>query len=573
MGWEFWKLLPEGLAIEHIAIDADGVTIGASCIGRDAKCPVCGQPSSRIHRYCERTLADLPWSGRCVRLVVRARHLRCRNPDCPRKVFSERLDGTAAVCARRTERLTDMLLGIAYELGGEAGARAAACSGIDVSGDTLLNILRAATLPERSTPSVLGVDDWSYKRGVRFGTMLVDLEHHLPVDLLPDRSSESFSHWLQEHPGVEVIARDRSDIYAQGARRGAPEALQVADRWHLLRNLGDAVGHFLMRHHKQLEAATKALAAEASDVQASSAARSTPIAVPTPARQPTKAEDRKRQTRERRKARYDRVVALAGRGLSRRAIAGEVGLSRATVRSFLAAGSFPEYAGGATKHLPNMLEAYEADLRRRWDEGCRSAAQLHRELQRDGFEGSAVTVRRYVHKWRAEGSRRGRSCRSFGRKQAPASIPSYTPRRASWLFLKDSDELRPKEQAYLERFCQLCPAARTLERLSHEFGRVVRQRDREGLRVWLREAEGSPIAELVGFAEGIRRDLSEVEAALSTEWSSGQVEGQTTRLKMLKRQMYGRAGFELLRRRVLRIRPSEPTTPVFGTPLPAIVAY
>ncbi len=163
------------------------------------------------------------------------------------------------------------------------------------------------------------------------------------------------------------------------------------------------------------------------------------------------------------------------------------------------------------------------------ERGCRSAAQLHRELQRDGFEGSAVTVRRYLHKWRPRGQQAREVVQVFGEEAGSSSIPSYTPRRASWLFLKDSDELRPKEQAYLERFCQLCPAARTLERLSHEFGRVVRQRDREGLRVWLGETQGSPIAEPGRlWPRGIRRDLSEVEGVLSTEWSSGQVEGQTT---------------------------------------------
>ncbi len=567
MGWKVWQLLPEGLALEHVTIDGHEITIEASSRVREGKCPVCGHSSSRIHRYSERTLTDLPWSGRRVRLLVRAHHFRCRNPDCPRQIFSERLVCTT-VSARRTQRLTEMLLGIGYELGGEAGARAAACSGIRVSADTLLHILRRTPVPERPAPSALGVDDWSYKRGVRFGTILVDLEHHLPVDLLPDRSSESFAHWLREHPGVGVIARDRSEIYAEGGRQGAPDAVQVADRWHLLRNLGDAVERCLMRQHKQLEATTQVLRAEVVEDEASSPVRSTPI--PTSTLKPlTKVEESKHETRERRKGRYDRVVELASQALSQSVIAREAGVSRGTVRRYLAAGSFPEYAGGMRKHLPSMLKPYEGYLRRRWNEGCESAAQLHRELQQEGFEGSAVTVRRYVHEWRPEQGP-GRAAKGSGRKASPSS-PSYTPRRASWLFLKDTDQLRPKEQAYLERFCELSSEGRMLQRVVHEFGRIVRQRDREGLDVWLRETEGSRIAELVGFAEGLERDRAEVGAALSTEWSNGQVEGQINRLKLLKRQMFGRAGYELLRRRVLHIRSPEPTKPVFGVPMPAIV--
>lgn len=283
----------------------------------------------------------------------------------------------------------------------------------------------------------------------------------------------------------------------------------------------------------------------------------------------TKVEESKHETRERRKGRYDRVVELASQALSQSVIAREAGVSRGTVRRYLAAGSFPEYAGGMRKHLPSMLKPYEGYLRRRWNEGCESAAQLHRELQREGFEGSAVTVRRYVHEWRPEQGP-GRAAKGSGRKASPSS-PSYTPRRASWLFLKDTDQLRPKEQAYLERFCELCSEGRMLQRVVHEFGRIVRQRDREGLDVWLRETEGSRIAELVGFAEGLERDRAEVGAALSTEWSNGQVEGQINRLKLLKRQMFGRAGYELLRRRVLHIRSPEPTKPVFGVLMPTIV--
>jgi transposase len=510
-----------------------------------ADCPLCGQSSARAHSRYVRRLADLPSHDRPVRLHLEVRRFFCANPDCRRRIFAERLPVVAAVHARTTVRLDKAHCNIGLALGGEAGSRLAARLAMPTSADTLLRRVRRAPLPPHPAVRVLGVDDWAFRKGHHYGTILCDLEKHRPVDLLPERSAEALSEWLKKHPEVEVISRDRADEYIRGAGAGAPQAVQVADRWHLLRNLQDALKGTVDRHHAEIRAAARAVVADPTTPPPGQAG-GPPPSVPSAAPTSVPRTERQQERRQRRQQLYDEVLELQGKGNSQRVIAERLGVHRSTVRRFVEAGCFPERAGRRSARRTDGFANY---LKERWAAGCQNAMQLYAELQARGYSGSYYSVRRQVAQWRSVHPP-GDEKRGSG--PVPAVMGRPSARRLSWLLLRDEADLEPQEQQFRERLQQRCPELRGAGGLARAFRALVREHREYGWDAWLSQACGPDTAkELRSFAEGLRQDEAAVRAALRLEWSNGQVEGQVNRLKMIKRQMFGRAKFDLLRQRVL----------------------
>jgi transposase len=313
-------LLPDSprLALQDVVINAEQILLIAQAIGSSSPCPRCGALSTRVHSRSTRTLADLPSQGRAVRIELRVHRFFCLATDCPRQTFAERLPEVAAASARTTARLQEAHQLIGRALGGEAGARLAAPLGMPTSPDTLLRRVRRSPLSPQAPVRVLGVDDWAWRRGQRYGTILCDLERRRPVDLLPERSADSFASWLKAHPGVEIISRDRGDEYIKGANQGAPEAVQVADRWHLLANLREALMRAVDRHHAHVLEAAKAVAAsQEPEPPPAETLQTEPAEERLP---PDHRTARSQQRRGRRRERYRRVVELSEQGMSLRGI-------------------------------------------------------------------------------------------------------------------------------------------------------------------------------------------------------------------------------------------------------------
>jgi transposase len=542
--------IPRSLHVETLLLDDDGLTILACAAATDAPCPRCGQRSDRVHSRYARTLADLPWAGVAVHLRVSVRKFFCDNATCLRRIFSERLADVAAASARRTNRQQESLTAIAFALGGEAGARLAGKLGMPSSPDTLLRLLRRWPEAAAPTPSLLGVDDWAIHKGLTYGTILVDLARHRPVDLLPDRSSEGLATWLRAHPGVQIIARDRAGTYAEGARDGAPDATQVADRWHLVDNLADALGTFFCAQRACLTAAAATLRDHTPEGEQS---RSPPEEVYQGKRrcpQPERWRDRLDAAAEagvaRRRANYDQVRSLQAAGMAVAEIARTVGIARMTVYRYLHEGP-PQRKRHSVHGQQRVLAPYEPYLLRRWEAGCHTATVLWREIREQGFAHSLTTVQRFVAQLRREGPP------PAGRPRTMLTHPyGPSPRQVASLILRRPERRTDEQRAYLKLLGAEAPTIATTVDVAADFLVMVRRREGERLPVWLEAAEASGIGELERFARTLREDLAAVQAGLTLRHSNGQTEGQVNRLKLIKRQGYGRAKFDLLRKRVLR---------------------
>jgi transposase len=523
-------LLPAGLSVLQVLPEPDRITILTASKSTGSACPLCGGASNRVHSRYTRTLADLPWQGRRVALRVRARRFRCITAGCQRRIFTERFAALALPSARRTIRLGDAQRHIGLALGGEPGSRLANRLAMPISGDTLLRLIRAIALKQPVAPRVIGIDEWAWRRGMTYGTILCDLERGRIIDLLPDRKADTVAAWLRQHPGVSVIARDRAGVYAGGIRQGAPGAMQVADRWHLLRNLGDALRVAVGRHRTAIGIVAQAVSAAPEPAAGS-------LAEP----KKTKLDALRRERRKQRRDCYAEIRRMREGDVPPRLIAPMAGMSKRTVERWLAAGGEPEHH---RPPVPTLIDPFRSDLDQRWQEGCRNAAALWREIKQQGFTGSFNTVARWAASRRTSEEPIPDIVKA--RRMTRWQVPSR--RECAWLLTADPTTLADKPRIFIERLRQAAPALARAADLARQFAAMLHGGDAGEIEAWLVAARGSPLA---SFAHGIARDLAAVRAAITEPWSTSPVEGHINRLKTIKRQMYGRAHYDLLRKRVL----------------------
>jgi len=525
----FWDSLVfdgmDDVDVEEVTAAIGTIDILARGRAAGAPCPGCGRFSDRVHDSYQRGLKDLLLAGQSVVIRLTVRRFICGAADCPRRTFAEPFARLTAPYARFTTRLGHVLERVGLALVGRAGVRLSAQLGFQVGRMTLLRRVMALPDPRPSTPRVLGVDDFATRRGQTYSTVLTCGETHRVVDVLPTRDSGPLATWLVSHPGVEIICRDRAGAYAEGARLGAPTAIQVADWFHLWQGIGRAVETCVAAHRECLSAPTPTAKAN----------------VETPDGNSVRVEpalDGRRA--QRKKAAHALVHDLLAQGYSRRATARHLGWGLNTVLRYARAASWQDTLRG-NRPRPSRLDPYKPYLERRFAAGCTSIIRLHHELIAENAPVTYQMVRANIATLRV----------TPATAPPPPPPPPPTVRQVTGWLTRHPASLSEEERASLKTILARCPELDAAAAHIHDFGEILTHRLGPTLPAWIEAVDASPLPGLTGFALHLLRDLDAVTAGLTLRWSSGGTEGAVNRIKKIKRQLYGRAGFELLRKMIL----------------------
>lgn len=546
------QLLPKSplLTLDNVQWSESGWVLDAHGPGR-ALCPGCQKISPSRHSRYWRTLKDLPAHGGKVTLKLQVNRWRCRNRRCAVRFFTGPLGGVVEAYARETNRARDLTLMIGHALGGLPGQRLMSRLNMTTSDDTILRRLKQ--LPREPGPSevrVMGVDEWAWSKGQSFGTILVDLEHGQVVDVLAESSADALAAWLTAHRGVTTITRDRHGRYAEGARRAAPDATQVADRFHLVRNLRQAVERELAVHRREL--------------RVSLPRQTTPPAKPEGEKKTRQIRVRSQVVEHRREAveqhrqqkieLFQTIQQMKAAGMKVTEIAQRLRINRRRIDKWVRLKEYPERS--RMQPRPGMVESFRDYLRERWEQGCHHGHELLAEIRQRGYVGCYSRLAELLSPWR-QPKPEAKAVNTFlppvPRVEETSQPPTrqISPQVAAALLSKPRADLAARQAEIVDMLKEQCPGFAVMRKLSFRFRSTLCRGKVTTLHRWLEEARRTGIHPLERFVRTVKQDLSAVESAVAEKWSNGPVEGQINRLKALKRQMYGRAGVELLRARVL----------------------
>ena len=521
--------LPPTLTVDRVEQSTQGLTVYLYATTSTVFCPRCGTAGSRVHSRYIRTVADLTCVGQRFTLKLQVRKCICPLDSCPQRIFAEPFAGLVRRYARMTDRLIKALQSVGVTANGADGANLSSSLAMLTTAKTLIRRVLELPLPKEGSVRMAGIDEWAWKKGARYGTILVDLEHRRVAALLPERSVESSTAWFKKHAEVKIVSRDRGKIFRAAVDAGAPQAKQVVDRFHLQKNFAEALEKFFNHHRRVLKKAAQHLAGKTLPPPKTAASRHID-------------QERKRRYAERVR-RHKKIWKLFRAGYRKEEIAQIVGVGSRSVYRAL------EHEQPPTRHkrhwTHHLVDPYVPYLTKRWNEGCHTARELYQQIVAQGYTGSLRTLEKIVVQLRPHGIK-AVTTQTITFQKAPS------PRNTALMMVRPEKSRTADQITFIDQLCKSDPTTAIAYHLAQAFGSLLRNREgKPGLEQWKGAVRASGIAELIDFVEGLADDAEAVVNGCTEPWSNGMVEGFINKVKWIKRSSYGRAGFALLQRRVL----------------------
>jgi transposase len=517
------------LDLDSIEVHEQTVLVHLHATSLTARCPRCGTAGSRVHSRYQRTIGDLAFGGRSLTLKLLVRKWICPEALCSQHIFAERFPEVVQRYARMTDRLIKALQSPGVLTNGADAAQIASSFGMPTTAKTIIRRVLQLPLPSEGSVHKVGVDEWAWKKGHRYGTILVDLEKRRVVQLLADRSVETSKAWLRKHPEIDLVSRDRGQIFREAATEGAPQAKQVVDRYHLQKNFAEALEKFFRKQERVLKKATGGSTGKAHPAER--------LAVPEKVSQ-------ERRARHRQRVRlHKRIWKLYREGYHKEQIAQVVGVSSRSVYRALEQETPPPPR--RRSRSSSIVDPYLSYLAARWNQGCHNVARLYEEIVAQGYTGTRRTLEMRLRPFRPKGARPVS-------KQTIIWDKPPSPRGVALMMVRPTQSRTREQTAYLEHLVQSDATIAVVFTLAQDFGRLLRKHEGQvRLEQWKAAVRASGIAELIAFVDGLADDAEAVANGCSMTWSNGMVEGFVNKVKWIKRSSYGQAGFPLLQRRVL----------------------
>ncbi len=532
------------LIVNNIDYSCSIVKIYASIKAKRSKCPICEKYSNKVHDRYTRTISDLPVFQNKTTIILKTRKFKCQNPQCNRKVFSEQTPYILRY-SRRTKRVSKILDSLSIELTGKLGSMLSGQLLISVSSSTITRIVHKQRLPRIIQPKVLGVDDFAYRKGISYGTILIDMETSRPIDILPSREGKELKKWLSKYPDVKIVTRDRASSYSSAINEICPDAEQVADRFHLLMNLSDALDKYFKSVNPKIR---KLIKDKGNELLNMSDGQNAGREKGKRSRSLSKVQEIVEIRIDQRLDVFNKIKELQAKGIPKRKIARDLGISRNTVHSYFPLESLPPRISSKSTNIELFAQHIVARLN---DEGY-MMKDIIGEIYELGYNGSRTQAYHNINIIKEKFEIHTPDFAQIQKSRIPYIKPLSSRTLAKYIgscltVIKDPDE-RNYLQTLLDNFSEL----QVVRKLVQIF-KTMLKRGRGNINRWIGFIKRSKykMPGLINFANGLLRDIKAVKNGINMSWSNGAVEGHVNRIKSIKRQMYGRASFDLLRKKVI----------------------